>query len=48
MSIPNHTYVIGEIKYCQICNKTNLFKILDLGFQPLSDDLKKIENGNKE
>ena len=48
MSIPNHTYVIGEIKYCQICNTTNLFKILDLGFQPLSDDLKKIENGNKE
>ena len=48
MRIPNHTYNIGEIKYCQICNKNNLFKFLDLGFQPLSDDLKKIEDGNRE
>jgi SAM-dependent methyltransferase len=48
MHIPNHTYRIGEIKYCQICNKNNLFKFLDLGFQPLSDDLKEIKNGNKE
>ena len=48
MPIPNHTYRIGEIKYCQICNKANLFKFLDLGFQPLSDDLKKIKNGNSE
>jgi len=48
MSTPCHTYRIGEITYCQICNKNNLFKFLDLGFQPLSDDLKKIENGNQE
>jgi SAM-dependent methyltransferase len=48
MPILNHTYRIGEIKYCQICNKTNLFKFLDLGFQPLSDDLKEIKNGNSE
>ena len=48
MIAPNHTYKIGEIAYCQICNKTNLFKFLDLGFQPLSDDLKKIANGSSE
>lgn len=48
MPIPSHTYKIGEISYCQICNKKNLNKILDLGFQPLSDDLKKIQNKNKE
>ena len=48
MRMPSHTYKIGEIKYCQICNKKNLNKILDLGFQPLSDDLKRIQNKNKE
>ena len=48
MSLPLHTYPIGEIKYCQICNKANLTKVLDLGFQPLADDLKKIKNGKKE
>ena len=48
MPIPNHTYNVGELKHCQICNKKNLVKILDLGFQPLSDDLKEIKNGNQE
>ena len=48
MSIPNHSYKTGEIKYCQICNKKNLFDFLDLGFQPLSDDLKEINQKDKE
>tara|TARA_B100000787_G_scaffold168883_1_gene158607 strand:+ start:393 stop:1649 length:1257 start_codon:yes stop_codon:yes gene_type:complete len=48
MIIPNHSYKTGEIKYCQICNKKNLFQFLDLGYQPLSDDLIKTDIKLKE
>ena len=36
-----HTYKVGEINFCQICGNKKLKEILDLGFQPLADDLKK-------
>ena len=41
-----HTYKVGEIKHCQICGSKKLEKFLDLGFQPLADDLKKIKVQN--
>lgn len=34
-----HTYKIGEINQCQVCGNKKLFKFLDLGYQPLADDL---------
>lgn len=43
-----HTYKIGEINYCQICSNQNLKEILDLGFQPLADDLKRTGDKLKE
>lgn len=43
-----HTYKVGEINFCQICGNKKLKEILDLGFQPLADDLKKITSNNRE
>ncbi len=34
-----HTYKEGFINYCQICNSKKINPVLDLGFQPLADDL---------
>lgn len=35
-----HTYKVGKISFCQICGNKKLKRVLDLGFQPLADDLK--------
>ena len=43
-----HTYNVGTINYCQICGNKNLQEVLDLGFQPLADDLKKINSNQRE
>ena len=43
-----HTFKVGKITHCQICGNKNLQEILNLGFQPLADDLKKINNKNIE
>ena len=43
-----HTYKVGEINFCQICGNKKLKEILDLGFQPLADDLKKIKSKKRE
>ncbi len=43
-----HTYKVGEIKHCQICGNKKLEKFLDLGFQPLADDLKRINNPDRD
>ena len=34
-----HTYREGFLNFCQICNTKNIIPVLDLGFQPLADDL---------
>jgi SAM-dependent methyltransferase len=38
----NHNIKNGYIDSCQICGNRNIKKVLDLGFQPLADDLKSI------
>ena len=48
MANPKHYYKIGEFKDCQICGKKNLLEVLDLGYQPLADDLIPIKSNNKE
>jgi hypothetical protein len=35
----NHTFKEGFLNYCQICNTKKIIPILDLGFQPLADDI---------
>ena len=35
----NHTFKEGYINFCQICNSKKMIPVLDLGFQPLADDL---------
>ena len=35
-----HTYKPGRIDKCQICGNKSLHDLLNLGFQPLADDLK--------
>jgi hypothetical protein len=37
----NHTFKEGFLDYCQICNTKKIFPVLDLGYQPLADDLRK-------
>ena len=41
-----HTFKEGFINYCQICNTKKIIPVLDLGFQPLADDIvdEKIKN----
>ena len=34
-----HTYKEGFLDFCQICNTKKITPVLDLGFQPLADDL---------
>jgi SAM-dependent methyltransferase len=42
----NHNIKNGYIKFCQICGNKNIKKVLDLGFQPLADDLRSINLKN--
>ena len=37
----NHTFKEGFLNYCQICNTKKIFPVIDLGYQPLADDLRK-------
>ena len=42
-----HTYREGFINYCQICNSKNINLVIDLGHQPLADDLVLEKNKNE-
>ena len=48
MKIPKHTYKTGQVKACQICGNEKLYKVLNLGHQPLADDLMPVNQGQKE
>jgi hypothetical protein len=41
-----HTFKEGFINYCQICNSKKIIPVLNLGFQPLADDLLNEKNKN--
>ena len=41
-----HNFNTGFIDYCQICNNKNIVPVIDLGHQPLADDLKFEKNKN--
>ena len=41
-----HTFKEGFIDFCQICNSKNINLVIDLGFQPLADDLVIEKNKN--
>ena len=41
-----HTFKEGFINHCQICNSKRIDLVLDLGFQPLADDLLNEKNNN--
>ncbi len=41
-----HTFKEGFIDFCQICNSKNINLVIDLGFQPLADDLLIEKNKN--
>ena len=42
----NHNFESGKLEYCQICNSKNLHTVLDLGFQPLADNLRPLNEKN--
>ena len=44
----DHNYNIGYLNHCQICYSKNLIEVIDLGYQPLADDLIKKTNINRE
>ena len=48
MHIPNHTYKKGKIEACQVCGNKKLYQFINLGYQPLADDLSPVKNGPKE
>ena len=48
MKIPNHTYPKGELNYCQVCGSKNLHTFLNLGYQPLADDLIPVNISRRE
>ena len=41
-----HNFESGSLEFCQICNSKNLDTILDLGYQPLADDLRPFDGKN--
>jgi hypothetical protein len=43
-----HNFKTGYINFCQICNSKKISEILDLGFQPLADDLREEKNLNEK
>jgi SAM-dependent methyltransferase len=45
---PKHNYSSGELKFCQICGNKKLFNFLNLGYQPLADDLVSAKNTKRE
>ena len=44
----NHNYNAGFLNYCQICYSKDLLEVIDLGYQPLADDLIKVSEFNRE
>ena len=44
----DHNYKIGFLNYCQICRSKDLLQVIDLGYQPLADDLVKVSEFNKK
>jgi hypothetical protein len=48
MKIPSHTYKTGQLNSCQICGSKKLFKFINLGYQPLADDLVPIKQNRRE
>ncbi len=44
----NHNFESGKLEYCQICNSSNLDTVLDLGYQPLADNLRKLDDSKVE
>ena len=44
----DHNYKIGFLNYCQICYSKNLLQVMDLGYQPLADDLVKKSEFNRK
>ena len=41
-----HNFNTGFIDFCQICNTKKILSVIDLGHQPLADDLKSENNKN--
>ena len=44
----DHNYNIGFLNYCQICYSKDLLEVINLGYQPLADDLIKVSEFNRE
>lgn len=44
----DHNYNVGYLNYCQICSSNDLIEVIDLGYQPLADDLIKKTEKNRE
>ena len=43
-----HNFDSGNLEFCQICNSKDLDTILDLGYQPLADDLRPLDQKNQK
>lgn len=43
-----HNFRTGYINFCQICNSKEISEVIDLGFQPLADDLREKKNLNQK
>ena len=43
-----HNFEPGKLDFCQICNSSDLDTVLDLGFQPLPDNLRAMDDKNHE
>ena len=44
----DHNYNTGFLNYCQICYSKDLLEVINLGYQPLADDLIKVSEFNRE
>ena len=44
----DHNYKIGFLNHCQICYSKDLMQVIDLGYQPLADNLVKVSEFNRE
>ena len=44
----NHNIKNGFINFCQICGSKKIKNVIDLGYQPLADDLKSTKSKNIE
>ena len=46
LNMPKHNIKSGFINHCQICGNKDIKTVLDLGYQPLADDLKDTKSTN--